>query len=966
MRTGFTTLQQNIIDATTKKIYWLVDIDRDNDGTAEYTWSTHAKTWGEVEYSPKIIELSPLSITLATPELSIVPPTKATLKVSFPGSQIDGLFASDFEGSAVTIRLIGEIAAGAAELMAWRFVVVFAASTVQILTLGLQDRFTKMLEGDYPNGPLISNLFPADIMKNDNVCDPVPFGNPFYPVRWIKKSLAATYVDADSFTVAGDKTALFSVGQFLLANCGVDGQKGCWVASRTYSTPNTTINLTAVSADLTSNLATVQTDHYFLGLSSHVYTIDRARTPREVNFKTTYLATDYTFKQDTIPGSDGNDYRVVQAIICDGNKDGANDANGFWGIAEKQVYDMPLRVSRDDTATTTDPALIAKWIFLDWGIPVGEIDDVSRASASAIFAARSLTYNFALWQRMPREKVISKLFAMANMVPLYRDAIGFKVLSAASVKTITEAIIKPGSFQSGATFTQKEKDSGYVTWQIATEPADSVNKNLIAAKTTTDRPGDTTIEAEWILDSVKAQKAGKLALQRILLKDKTITFTGNSCLLALEPGDMVTITGQNHGDEGGGYKTLITKMTIREGCWIDFECLRFTEELDTWDSLTPGSLTVDSAATEQQNTPLYQGPANAAAPTGEKNGNTIYKTLMIGDGGTLATNEDPATNGGFMATNTDLTCYNEDGEIRLQVKYGGADQGDVEFGDYTGGHGIKWDQGDETLTVKVDSTGGITVSGGGDITLTGSDTDPGRVKFEGTAHYTEIGADADGNKFGIFPDGDSGNSFYLGTSSAWWGEPNRKFDYGYFLFEKDLYICCGTLAGAYNASQIWLDADQADSTGRIRLNIHEKATEDTSTLEYTYQKFTPYDHKLQDLGGPAAAWDDAYADDFNNVADFFHLDYRKEGQALIPVDDLEIIRNIKPGGIFDQRTGLETIDDNSLPEWLLTKCKKTGEILRDPDGKPYLALKTIISLCLGAIRQLGGKIEKIKTANERE
>lgn len=486
MRTGFTTLQQNIIDATVKKISWLVEIDQDNDAIVEYFWSTHAKTWGDVEYDPKIMELSPLSITLATPELGVIPPTKATLKVSFPDSQIDGLHASDFEGAAVTIRLIGEIAVGGpAELMAWRFVVAFAASTVQVLTLGLQDRFTKMLEGDYPNGPLVSELFPADIMKNDNACEPVPFGNPFYPARWIKKSLAATYVDADTFTVAGDQVALFSAGQFLLANCGADGQKGCWVDSSSYPISNcikiarngannepgiiqwlsgleigatyqvdlwakkgeeatihaylgtarefeagiswtemisftwvatvtslylivlvltstgtnsayidsvkvrkltggvlgsnlvtngdfeagitgwtltnggvlthelgtgipvndyTTVNLTAASADLTVNLISVQTDHYYLGSSSHTYTIDRARTPREVNFKTTYLAADYTFKQDTIPGSDGNNYKVVQAIICDGNKDGVNDANGFWGVAEKLVYDMPLRV----------------------------------------------------------------------------------------------------------------------------------------------------------------------------------------------------------------------------------------------------------------------------------------------------------------------------------------------------------------------------------------------------------------------------------------------------------------------------------------------------------------------------------------------------------------------------------------------------------------------------------------------
>lgn len=92
------------------------------------------------------------------------------------------------------------------------------------------------------------------------------------------------------------------------------------------------------------------------------------------------------------------------------------------------------------------------------------------------------------------------------------------------------------------------------------------------------------------------------------------------------------------------------------------------------------------------------------------------------------------------------------------------------------------------------------------------------------------------------------------------------------------------------------------------------------------------------------------------MADFFSLDHRRQkGGKIVPIDDLAIINAIKPSGIFDPRTGLELIDDNTLPEWLLSKNKANGKILRDPDGKPYLSLKTLISLCLGAIRQLAKK-----------
>ena len=137
-----------------------------------------------------------------------------------------------FEGASITVRLLGSTPSdGEAELMAWRFKVVTATSTDQVLTLECQDWFTLKLEGDYPNTPLVSELFPADIMKNDNVCVPVVFGTPFFPVRWIVNRLDATYVDSNTFTVSSNKTALFSAGQFLLADCGVDGIKSGWVES---------------------------------------------------------------------------------------------------------------------------------------------------------------------------------------------------------------------------------------------------------------------------------------------------------------------------------------------------------------------------------------------------------------------------------------------------------------------------------------------------------------------------------------------------------------------------------------------------------------------------------------------------------------------------------------------------------------------------------------------------------------
>jgi len=125
--------------------------------------------------------------------------------------------------------------------------------------------------------------------------------------------------------------------------------------------------------------------------------------------------------------------------------------------------------------------------------------------------------------------------------------------------------------------------------------------------------------------------------------------------------------------------------------------------------------------------------------------------------------------------------------------------------------------------------------------------------------------------------------------------------------------------------------------------------------------------KTVDLGQSSSAWDNAYADDHVNVADFYHFDDR---------DDLAAINAIKGSGRIQAHSGYELIDDNTIPEWLLLRHKKAvieyddldcpdrsfeiGDLVTTKDGRPYLSLKTMISLCMGAIRQLDAKIAKIE------
>jgi hypothetical protein len=158
-----------------------------------------------------------------------------------------------------------------------------------------------------------------------------------------------------------------------------------------------------------------------------------------------------------------------------------------------------------------------------------------------------------------------------------------------------------------------------------------------------------------------------------------------------------------------------------------------------------------------------------------------------------------------------------------------------------------------------------------------------------------------------------------------------------------------------NDSEIWFGAKTA--MGTIRW-VGLLGTDDT---------FRPATNKSVDLGSAAIAWDDVYADDYNNVADFYWMDTRKdEAGKKVEIDDVQIIKDIQPSNKYDPVSGLNIIDDSTLPTWLVKKHKKDGkgwkkgDTALTTDGKPYLSLKTINSLLMGAIRQLDARLTALE------
>jgi len=69
--------------------------------------------------------------------------------------------------------------------------------------------------------------------------------------------ISATFVDADTFTVAEDRTAEFHVGRRVECSCGADGMKYGTISASAFVTV-TTVDLTAGSDNLTANLVSVK------------------------------------------------------------------------------------------------------------------------------------------------------------------------------------------------------------------------------------------------------------------------------------------------------------------------------------------------------------------------------------------------------------------------------------------------------------------------------------------------------------------------------------------------------------------------------------------------------------------------------------------------------------------------------------------------------------------------------------
>jgi hypothetical protein len=427
-----------------------------------------------------------------------------------------------------------------AEESVWNFDFVSVAPEYQTLRFECQSWIEKYLNGVYPNTQTLDSLWPSD--QNDYTgCVPLIFGTCYIPLH----------------------TALIS-----------------------------------------------QDRYYVLGPAGPEYTITKSRSPMEIDTVTEWLPAGYAFTQSDKAGADGNNYRVFQLFGTETVSEDPSNVlyklwnNVFGGLSETvtrtvnvgaSYLALPTKFARNDTTITT-PTGVIHYILEDFGIPTGRIDDPSRVIAAATIAGWGLTWNTGIYNQEDRKTLLAKLCTECHLELIIRDKVYFKVHAKASQRTVTATDIIENSFSYRVN--KKElSNCGYASYPdpSGNVPVSKLTRTLVPAVTgVTTQKSNVEVDCAFVSSgSVHAQILAQLTLQRKLLPEADISFNAKGFLLALEPDDIITMSGANYGAGAGHtYAVLIDSMSVSKDLEVSITGTRFSADLKDFADLAPSAAVV--------------------------------------------------------------------------------------------------------------------------------------------------------------------------------------------------------------------------------------------------------------------------------------------------------------------------------------------------------------------------------------
>ncbi len=588
------TQQAVVASARKPEISWLFEIDTDNDGTPDYRYSTKAKSFGGNSYTFKVLKFTPIGTQRSSSERGLVIPNKFTFTID----NGDGaLTPSNFNGAAVKIRLIIDDGTNTeSEIASWEFEVINYEGTYKEITLVCRDWLQKYLEGDYPNTSLIKDLWYSDDPKDDNICVPVMYGTPYFPIR-------SAYITDQRYYVLGPSSPTYTITKIRSPRewpSKSEWSSGSYTftqSNKTGSDGNTYKVVQFIISD-SDNDGSADANGLFINGEEFL----------DVPCK--YTRNDTTSKT--------NPADIIEAILLD------------FGIPSAKI-DSTTQAS---TAST----------FTSWGL-IWNMALWYKMSRKKLLAKLLAMCHLEL---IIRDKIYFKIHSKTSQGTIDNSYILRKKERGKGTFAIRNLSVKNLS-----------KDSGYGAFQESDEPIDKLQKFLVPAKASTDNISNDVVECDYIQDSQDAQKITQLALQRRLLAFQSISFLSKGAALAYEVDDVITIANDaNYGAEGATYDVLIDKTVINKDVSIKFECTKFSDSLDDWGDLSPSAITIVSDDSSSLYSPVVCGP-DTTGITGTQVPNALPGRLRVGnDANYIVIDPDDSGDRYIASGKTDFTTTN--------------------------------------------------------------------------------------------------------------------------------------------------------------------------------------------------------------------------------------------------------------------------------------------------------------------
>lgn len=293
-------------------------------------------------------------------------------------------------------------------------------------------------------------------------------------------------------------------------------------------------------------------------------------------------------------------YALLAPKINDTYLDGSLYSTGF--SPGGQFLSIYAEYYRPGTVSATNPADVISGVLQQAGIAYG---DLSFGTAATEFNARSIIWNGGWSRKIPAEQFLCQLLSECNAEIDVRDKIYLRAISRRSNATISNVSVLRNDTASTWGYSlqnPQESDSGTVTYSASGTPNDIRISTIVAADTTTDNYSTEIFALDMVHDSVIAQKLAKIRFQRKYLVEGTPSWESPLSYFDIQPGDVVTISGDDYGGAGSTYDVIVDEMTISKQGTIKFTALKLSA-MDDFDTLTFGAITPATPVAEPETLP---------------------------------------------------------------------------------------------------------------------------------------------------------------------------------------------------------------------------------------------------------------------------------------------------------------------------------------------------------------------------